>query len=239
MKEYTGGRKFLDVTHTLLTKIKPRAFIPVLSDDEENFRTSKAFLRAGGKADILILDERACADEKTALLVAEKLKGDHIVIFPDEFSASEKAKGLLKSVPVAEAIEELLCVRDGLAFGEGNGAALLMELGLLPQMQGLPLGEKTRVKTVSNLSPWLMDCKVGEEYAAGVSSKIGAFKASEKDLQVLVENGQIALVDENGNVDGVTSADGRVFGKASLGVTNGLYQDIDEKIFAAGLRYYM
>ncbi len=223
----------------MATKIKPRAFIPVLSDEEENFVTAKAFLRAGGKADILILDERACADENTALLVAEKLKGDHIVIFPDEFSAGERAKALFKSALVAKAIEELLYVRDGLAFGEGNGAALLMELGLLSQMQTLPGVQKTRVKTVSNLSPWLMDCEVGEEYAAGVSSKIGAFTASGTDLQGLVENGQIALVDEKGNVDGVTSVDGRVFGKASLGWKNGLYRDIDEKIFTAGLRYYL
>lgn len=238
-KEYTGGRKFSGVTKPLATKIKPRAVIPVLSDDEENFKTAKAFLRAGGKADILILNEQICAEENTLSLLLEKLKEDHIVLFPDEFLAGERVKALLKSAPVAESLQELLSVRDGLALGIGNGAALLMELGLLPQMRALPVTQKTGVKAFSNLSPWLMDCKVGEVYAAESSSKIGAFTASEEALEELFKKGQVAFLDENGRIDGVTSEDGRVLGKVSLGTANALYQNLGEKIFTAGLRYYL
>lgn len=85
-------------------------------------------------------------------------------------------------------------------------------------------------RVASNKSPWLSYHKVGDLGAAATSHGEGRFIASEAVLKQMVENGQIATqyVDLNGNattdilfnpnnsslaIEGITSPDGRVFGK--------------------------
>ncbi len=102
-----------------------------------------------------------------------------------------------------------------------------------------------RTMVSSNKSPWLSNTKVGEVYNVPISHGEGRFMASEEWIKKLAENGQIATqyVDFDGNatndirfnpngsayaIEGITSPDGRVFGKMghSERIGNGLYKNV-------------
>ena len=116
-------------------------------------------------------------------------------------------------------------------------------------------------KVVSNKSPWLAGAQLGETYCSPASHGEGRFVASEEWIKKLFENGQIATqyVDENGNptmdeewningsyyaIEGITSPDGRVFGKMAhaerrgSGVALNIYGNQDMKIFESGVDYF-
>ncbi|WP_314686347.1 phosphoribosylformylglycinamidine synthase [uncultured Bifidobacterium sp.] len=118
-----------------------------------------------------------------------------------------------------------------------------------------------RTRVASDLSPWLSLTHVGEVHTIPVSHGEGRFVASQEMLDRLLDGGQIATqyVDENGvpgmdldvnpngsllAVEGVTSPDGRVFGKMahSERTGEGLYLNvpgnIHQPILEAGVRYF-
>ena len=85
-------------------------------------------------------------------------------------------------------------------------------------------------RVASNKSPWMMYANVGDVFTIPISHGEGRFVASEELLAQLAANGQIAtqyvnlngepsmdiLFNPNGSVDaieGITSPDGRVFGR--------------------------
>ena len=113
----------------------------------------------------------------------------------------------------------------------------------------------------SDLSPWLSACEVGDTYTVAISHGEGRFVANDEVLAQLCAGGQIATqyVDEagvpsmdlsvnpNGSVlaiEGITSPDGRVFGKMGHVERrgDGLYQNVPgEKfmpIFESGVKYF-
>ena len=113
----------------------------------------------------------------------------------------------------------------------------------------------------SNKSPWLAATKVGEIYNVPISHGEGRFLASEETIRALAANVQIATqyVDLDGNVtadvrcnpnnslfavEGITSPDGRVFGKMGHAerIGNGLYKNVpgeyDMKMFASAVKYF-
>ena len=117
------------------------------------------------------------------------------------------------------------------------------------------------VRVVSNLSPWLKYSPIGETYLTAISHGEGRFLASEEVIKKLIENGQVATqyVDLQGNatadiqfnpnnsayaIEGITSPDGRVFGKMGHceRVGNGLYKNVpgnsDMGIFRAAVDYF-
>ncbi|MCD8316822.1 MAG: phosphoribosylformylglycinamidine synthase, partial [Eggerthellaceae bacterium] len=114
----------------------------------------------------------------------------------------------------------------------------------------------------SKLSPWLYDCNVGDIYTIPISHGEGKFVADEKTLKWMIENAQVATqyVDEEGvpsmdlsvnpngsicAIEGITSPDGRVFGKMGHSERSGfnLYKNISgalyEPIFGSGVGYFM
>ncbi len=116
-------------------------------------------------------------------------------------------------------------------------------------------------KTVSNLSPWLSNVEVGTVQAVPISHGEGRFVANTEWLSNLRASGQIATqyVDFNGNptmdiffnpnssdfaVEGITSPDGRVFGKMGHNERLGSFvgQNIpgnkEIKLFQAGVEYF-
>ena len=118
-----------------------------------------------------------------------------------------------------------------------------------------------RTRIASNKSPWLSDTNVGEIYNVPISHGEGRFLASEELIKKLAENGQIATqyVDLNGNatsdvhfnpndsmyaIEGITSPDGRVFGKMghSERTGSGLYKNVDGnydiKMFTSAVKYF-
>ncbi len=118
-----------------------------------------------------------------------------------------------------------------------------------------------RTRIASNMSPWLADTNVGDVYLVPISHGEGRFLASEEEIRRLAANGQIATqyVDFEGNatndvhfnpndsmfaIEGITSPDGRVFGKMghSERIANGLYKnvigDYDIKMFKSAVKYF-
>ena len=117
------------------------------------------------------------------------------------------------------------------------------------------------IRVASNLSPWLSACKVGEVYTVPVSHGEGKVVAPFAELEKMRANGQIATqyVDLEGRptmvspynpngsmwgIEGITSPDGRVFGKMghSERIGKNLYKNVagnyDMKIFESGVRYF-
>ncbi len=118
-----------------------------------------------------------------------------------------------------------------------------------------------RIRVASNKSPWLKGTEVGEVYTVPISHGEGRFLASDELIRQLAANGQIATqyVDLDGNatddirynpndsafaIEGITSPDGRVFGKMghSERIGNGLYKNVDGKydmkLFESAVKYF-
>ena len=118
-----------------------------------------------------------------------------------------------------------------------------------------------RTRVCSNMSPWLSLTKVGDVYNVPISHGEGRFLASEELVRELAANGQIATqyVDLSGNastdvhfnpnnsvyaIEGITSPDGRVFGKMGHSERwgKGLYQNVpgnyDIRMFEAAVKYF-
>ena len=118
-----------------------------------------------------------------------------------------------------------------------------------------------RTRVASNKSPWLSLTNVGDIFNVPISHGEGRFLASEELVKQLAANGQIATqyVDMDGNatsdihfnpndsicaIEGITSPDGRVFGKMghSERIGAGLYKNVpgnyDIRMFEAAVRYF-
>jgi len=118
-----------------------------------------------------------------------------------------------------------------------------------------------RTRVASVLSPWLALCEPGEVHLVPISHGEGRFVCPEALLGQLIENGQVATqyvdlsgvptmdiqYNPNGSlcaIEGITSPDGRVFGKMghSERVGPGLYKNVpgetDNKMFRAAVEYY-
>lgn len=117
----------------------------------------------------------------------------------------------------------------------------------------------TRISSVK--SPWLSGVQAGDVFTIPVSHGEGRFVADEAMIKALAENGQIATQycmptgeisgetawNPNGSVyavEGITSPDGRVFGKMGHSERKGkhLYRNVpgdkDQLIFESGVKYF-
>ena len=116
-------------------------------------------------------------------------------------------------------------------------------------------------RVASDLSPWLSACKPGETYTVAISHGEGRFVANDDVLASLTAHGQVATqyVDANGVpsmdlgvnpngsiacVEGITSPDGRVFGKMGHVERRGegLYANVPGNkfmpVFESGVAYF-
>ncbi len=117
------------------------------------------------------------------------------------------------------------------------------------------------LKVVSKLSPWLAGAELGKTYVNPVSHGEGRFVAPAAWLDRLFANGQVATqyADADGNVsmdeewnvngsyraiEGITSPDGRIFGKMAHSERRGesvainIYGEQDLRIFESGVAYF-
>ena len=118
-----------------------------------------------------------------------------------------------------------------------------------------------RTRIASTGSPWLSHCDAGSEYEIAISHGEGRFVAPQNVLDQLVANGQVATqyVDLEGEptmnqrynpngsllaIEGITSPDGRVFGKMGHSERSGeyLYKNVTgdkyQPIFEGGVDYF-
>ncbi len=118
-----------------------------------------------------------------------------------------------------------------------------------------------RTKIASNLSPWLSKVSLGDIHTIAVSHGEGRFVANTEVVANLAKRGQIATqyVDLKGEptydirfnpngsieaIEGITSPDGRVFGKMGhserigSNVAKNVPGEKDQRIFEAGVEYF-
>ena len=119
-----------------------------------------------------------------------------------------------------------------------------------------------RTRIASNKSPWLKHTKPGEIHTVAISHGEGRFVAEDAVLKQLIENGQVATqyVDLDGKptsdvrynpndsylaIEGITSPDGRVFGKMGHSERSGdnMYvnipdKNLEEEIFKSAVEYF-
>ena len=126
---------------------------------------------------------------------------------------------------------------------------------------GRHISRMVSTKVVSNKSPWLLLAENGGVYVTPASHGEGRFVAPEASIRRLFENGQVATqysdpdgrvtMDEAWNVngsfaaiEGITSPDGRVFGKMAhierrgKGVAVNISGEQDMRVFRAGVKYF-
>ena len=126
---------------------------------------------------------------------------------------------------------------------------------------GRPQSRIVRTRIASNKSPWLAEREVGDIISVPISHGEGRFLASDECIASLAANGQIATqyvdlagiptadVHFNPNnsacaIEGITSPDGRVFGKMghSERIGAGLYKNVegnyDLGMFRAAAKYF-
>ena len=126
---------------------------------------------------------------------------------------------------------------------------------------GRHISKMVYTKVVSNKSPWLAQAKCGHIYTNPASHGEGRFVAGKEWLDKLFANGQVATqyvneggmptMDEEWNIngsylaiEGITSPDGRVFGKMAHSERRGdavainIYGDQDLKLFESGVAYF-
>ncbi len=117
----------------------------------------------------------------------------------------------------------------------------------------------TRVSSVK--SPWMSGVSLGDIHQVAISHGEGRFVASPEVMAEMEKNGQIATqyVDLSGNptyempynpngsyyaIEGITSPDGRVFGKMGhserigTNVYKNITGNIDQKLFESGVKYF-
>ncbi len=126
---------------------------------------------------------------------------------------------------------------------------------------GRHISKMIYVKVVTDKSPWLKGAELGGVYTNPASHGEGRFVADREWLDRLFANGQVATqycdidgnitMDEEWNVngsymaiEGITSPDGRVFGKMAHSERRGrsvamnIYGEQDMKIFESGVEYF-
>ncbi len=204
---------------------KPRAFIPVFPGTNCEYDTARAVERAGGKAEILVINnltpEKITESIKKA---SEIISRSQMIVLPGGFSGGDEPDGSAKFITaffrnpaMKDAVHELLKNRDGLMLGICNGFQALVKLGLVPfgeivdtddQCPTLTFNEigrhqsmLVRTRIASNKSPWLSRTHVDDIHTIAISHGEGRFVGPEKLLRELAANGQIATqyVDLAGN----------------------------------------
>ena len=126
---------------------------------------------------------------------------------------------------------------------------------------GRHISRMAHIRVTSDKSPWLSLADPGEIYISPISHGEGRFVADEETYNTLYANGQIATgyCDMDGNItmddewnlngsygaiEGITSADGRCYGKMAHAERTGenIAMNVpgvqDMKIFEAGVRYF-
>ncbi|GAE86823.1 phosphoribosylformylglycinamidine synthase [Acetivibrio straminisolvens JCM 21531] len=204
---------------------KPRIFMPIFPGTNCEYDTAKAFEKAGGAVDMLVIKNLTSAEiDESIREMAKRIDNSQIVMIPGGFSGGDEPDGSGKFIATAfrnprvkEAVMRLLKQRDGLMLGICNGFQALIKLGLVPYGEIRDLNEDSptltfntigrhvscmvRTKITSTLSPWFNNVNVGDVHTIAVSHGEGRFVANKEVLEMMEKNGQIATqyVDPDNN----------------------------------------
>jgi len=264
---------------------KPRVLIPVFPGTNCEYDSAKAFADAGAEPEIFVIKNTAPDDVARSVDdFAARIKESQIIFIPGGFSGGDEPDGsgkfitaFFRNPEISAAVTELLDERDGLMAGICNGFQALIKLGLVPYGRiedsdfsdptltfneiGRHQSKLVRIRVASNKSPWLAETQVGDIFTVPISHGEGRFIASDEDIAMLAENGQIITqyvdlageptgdiqYNPNGSfcaIEGITSPDGRVLGKMghSERVGKNLYKNVpgefDMGLFRSAVKYF-
>ena len=263
----------------------PRVLIPVFPGTNCEYDTARQFEAAGAMCETFVIRNLTSkAIEESVLKFETLIRNSQIIMIPGGFSGGDEPEGSGKFITsffrnprIKEAVMELINNRDGLMLGICNGFQALVKLGLVPYGEIREMDENCPTLTFNSIgrhqssmvstrissakSPWLMYTNTGDLFTVPISHGEGRFVASEKLIEQLAANGQIATqyVDLHGKtsmdisfnpnasvhaIEGITSPDGRIFGKMAHSERIGKYVaknidgNKDQRIFAAGVDYF-
>jgi phosphoribosylformylglycinamidine synthase len=268
-----------------VTVAKPRVFIPVFPGTNCEYDSARAFERAGGMPEVMVVKNLTAHDMEACIdTMVRHIRHSQIIMLPGGFSAGDEPDGsgkfiatMFRNPKVKAAVMDFLDKQDGLMLGICNGFQALIKLGLLPYGEirdmaadsptltynhiGRHVSTMVRTRIASNRSPWLSGVAVGDTHTIAVSHGEGRFVAGEEHIAALKAGGQIATqyvdagdcpsydirFNPNGSmeaIEGITSPDGRIFGKMGHSERLGAHVSInvpgekDQRIFASGISYF-
>ena len=196
---------------------KPRVFIPAFPGTNCELDTARKFRLAGAEPQVVVVKNRTPQDiEESVEAIAKAISQGNLVAVPGGVSGGDEPDGSGKFIAttfrnprIADELQKLLQVRDGLALGICNGFQALVKLGLVPYGEIRPLVAESPTLTYNNIarhvsrlvnirvasvkSPWLSACKVGDVFSVPVSHGEGKFVAPADALENLRKNGQVAM----------------------------------------------
>lgn len=264
---------------------KPRVLIPVFPGTNCEDDSARAFNRVGAETNIFVIKNLTSAlIEESISAFANEIEKSQIIMIPGGFSGGDEPDGsakfivsFFKNPKVKEAVMNMLKNRDGLMLGICNGFQALIKLGLVPYGEIRDMTSESMTLTYntigrhqsmmvdtrisSNRSPWLYNTNVGDIHTVPISHGEGRFIASQRHIDRLAGNGQIATqyVDLHGQpsydvqynpnesnmaIEAITSPDGRILGKMAhserIGkdICKNVDGDKDQKIFKSGVEYF-
>ena len=223
---------------------KPLAFIPVFPGTNCEYDTARAVERAGGAAEILVINNLTPAAITESIAKAtEMIARSQMIVLPGGFSGGDEPDGSAKFITaffrnpaMKDAVHDLLDHRDGLMLGICNGFQALVKLGLVPfghivdtddtcptltfNEIGRHQSMLVRTRIASNKSPWLSLCNPGDIHTIAISHGEGRFVGPETLLRELAAKGQIAT--QYVDLSGTPSMDTRFNPNASYFAIEGI-----------------
>ena len=266
--------------HQLAT---PKVFAPIFPGTNCEYETQNAFRKEGAEVSglpLINLNHQLLNESLDAWI--SEINQSQILVLSGGFSAGDEPDGsakfivnVLKNEKMKNAVHQLL-ERDGMILGICNGFQALVKSGLLPYGEirdldadsptlahnaiGRHISQMVDVKVINDDSPWLKGMK-DQVFTIPISHGEGRFMASEKVIQELYENGQIATqyIDHVGKIahgmpfnpnnslfgiEGLTSKSGKIFGRMGHPerFAEGLMKNIPtanyHNIFKNGVEYF-
>ncbi|MGI6117505.1 MAG: phosphoribosylformylglycinamidine synthase [Bilifractor sp.] len=250
--EYDSTRAFERAGASVITKVFRNLTAADILDSVEEF--SKAI----GKSQIIMFPGGFSAGDEpdgSAKFFATAFRNEKIKEAVTELL--EQRDGLALGICNGfQALIKLGLVPNGAITGQDEDSPTLTF-----NTVGRHISKMAYIKVVSNKSPWLVGATLGGIYTMPASHGEGRFVASREWIEKLQKNGQIAtrycdlggnFTDDeywniNGsyfNIEGITSPDGRVYGKMCHaerrgdGVAINIDGEQDMKLFESGVAYF-
>ena len=242
--------------------------IPAFPGTNCEYDSAKAVEDAGGEARIFVVRNLTAGDiGRSVEEFAAAARTAHAIFIPGGFSGGDEPDGsgkfitaFFRNPEIKDSVTELLDVRGGLMCGICNGFQALIKLGLVPFGKIIDTDENCPTLTYNTIGRHQSRI-VGDIISVPISHGEGRFIADPALIEKLAANGQIAtqyadidgnattdiLFNPNGSmfaIEGITSPDGRVFGKMghSERTGKGLYKNVpgnyDMRMFEAAVKYF-
>ncbi|MGO1372358.1 MAG: phosphoribosylformylglycinamidine synthase [Senegalia sp. (in: firmicutes)] len=241
--------------------IKPKVLLPIFTGNHGEYTLEKSFKDAGAEVETFVFKFSNKANmEDSFKQFKEKIQQNQIIAFShgavfgsEPETGGKLMKFILNESYIKEEIEKHLNIGDGLILGIGDGFAGLIKAGLIDDSVILAENKEGFISTTShivvenNSSPWFNSMNIGDVYTVPLATGEGRIVLKDKSN---LEN-QIATTfkSENptgsfGNIESLTSKDGRVLGTISSidRMEKDLYKNIEIKgkhnIFKSAVKYF-